>query len=209
MKKIFILIILLILFIFISAYSYVYAISDNLYNSIFRLHIIANSDSHEDQELKYKVRDNLIKYMNEKAENFSSKEEVLNYVKNHLEDLKKIAENTIQENNFNYPVSLEIGNFDFPSKTYGDISFPAGNYNALKVQIGESNGKNWWCVMFPPLCFVDTTTGIVPEESKKDLAENLSDENFKIVSQSETPEISIKFKIIEFFEKTGLVTAKK
>ena len=208
MKKVFILFILFCLFIFVSAYSYVSAISDNLYNSIFRLHVIANSDSTEDQNLKYIVRDNLINYINEKSENFSTKDDVIAYAKNHLEDLKTIAEKTVKENGYNYPVTVEIGNFEFPTKRYGDISFPAGFYDALRVKIGSSQGKNWWCVMFPPLCFIDTTTGIVPDDSKKDLEDNLSDENYRIVSESDNTDISVKFKIIEFFEKTGLVTAK-
>ncbi len=209
LKCIAILCILFILYIFISAYSYVSAISDNLYNSVFRLHVIANSDSQEDQTIKYIVRDNLINYMNEQSTNFSSKEEVLEYAINHISDFKQIAENTIKEYGFDYPITVEIGNFEIPTKNYGDISFPAGNYDALRVKIGNAQGKNWWCVMFPPLCFVNTTTGIVPDASKKSLQEELSDENYKIVSENENTDISVKFKIIEFFEKTGLITAKK
>ena len=180
MKKLKIIITLIFLFsifVFTCAYSYVSAISDNLYNSIFRLHVIANSDSEEDQNLKYIVRDNLINYMNDNCKNLSSKDEVIKYAQSHLDQIKQIAENTVKESGFNYPVQVEIGNFEFPTKQYGDISFPAGFYDALRVKIGESSGRNWWCVMFPPLCFVDTTTGIVPDSSKEELQENLSDEN--------------------------------
>ena len=207
-KTIIVLFLLFTLYIFISAYSYVSAISDNLYNSVFRLHVIANSNSAQDQNLKYIVRDNLINYLNNKKDNFSSKEEVIEYSKEHLSDLKQIAENTIKNEGFSYPVNLEIGNFEFPTKSYGDISFPAGYYDALKVEIGTAQGKNWWCVMFPPLCFVDTTTGIVPYESKQSLQENLSTENYKIISENNKSDINVKFKIIEFFENTGLFTAK-
>ena len=211
MKKIKIILILIILFtifIFSCAYSYVSAISDNLYNSIFRLHVIANSDSEEDQNLKYIVRDNLINYINENCKDFSSKNDVVQYANNHIEEIKKIAENTVKQNGFNYPVTIEIGKFDFPTKSYGDISFPSGLYDALRVKIGESAGKNWWCVMFPPLCFVDTTTGIVSNSSKESLQETLSEENYKVVSDTESTDITIKFKIIEFFEKNGIITAK-
>lgn len=206
MKKILILIILFILFIFICAYSYVSAISENLYNNIFRLHVIANSDTEKDQNLKYLVRDSIINHIN--SQNFSSKSEAINYTQNHLNELKNIAEKTIQNFGFNYPVNIEVGNFDFPTKNYGDITLPAGYYDALKVKIGSSSGKNWWCVMFPPLCFVDTTNGIVPDNSKKELKENLSSENYKIISETENSEIKVKFKIIELFEKTGILTAK-
>ena len=211
MKKIkifLILCLLLCLYIFICAFSYVSATSNNLYNSVFRLHVIANSNSEEDQNLKYVVRDNLINYMNEKSSEFSTKEDVVKYAKSHIDEFKQIAEETISKQGFNYPVTVEIGNFEFPKKSYGDISFPSGNYDALRVKIGESSGKNWWCVMFPPLCFVDTTTGIVPDTSKESLKENLSEENYKIVTESDNSDISFKFKIIELFEKSGLITAK-
>ena len=199
---------LLAIFVFTCAYTYVSAISDNLYNSIFRLHVIANSDSEEDQNLKYIVRDNLINYMNDNCKNLSSKEEVIQYAKENSDKLKQIAENTVKDNGFTYPVQVEIGNYEFPTKNYGDISFPAGFYDALRVKIGESSGKNWWCVMFPPLCFVNATTGIVPDSSKETLHENLSDENYMIVSESDNSSVAFKFKIVELFEKTGIITAK-
>ena len=211
MKKLkiaFILIVLISIFIFVNAYNYVEAISDNLYNSVFRLHVIANSDSEEDQNLKYIVRDNLINYMNEKCKNLSSKEDIIEYAKNNLTEIKQTAENTIKENGYNYPVVVEIGNYEFPTKWYGDISFPEGFYDALRVRIGKATGQNWWCVMFPPLCFVDSTTGIVPDSSKQALKETLSEENYKIISESENSDITIKFKLIEFFEKNGFITAK-
>lgn len=199
---------LLAIFVFTCAYTYVSAISDNLYNSIFRLHVIANSDSEEDQNLKYIVRDNLINYMNDNCKNLSSKEEVIQYAKENLDKLKQIAENTVKDNGFTYPVQVEIGNYEFPTKNYGDISFPAGFYDALRVKIGESSGKNWWCVMFPPLCFVNATTGIVPDSSKETLHENLSDENYMIVSELDNSSVAFKFKIVELFEKAGIITAK-
>lgn len=207
----FILIITFLIFIytFICAYNYVYAVSTNLSDSVFRLHIIANSDSKEDQDLKYIVRDNLIQYMDKLCENCSSKTEVIEIAKNNISNFKQIAEDTIKEQGFSYDVNVEIGNFEFPTKSYGDISFPAGYYDALKVKIGNSSGQNWWCVMFPPLCFVNTTTGLVPTESKENLEENLSDEGYKIVSDSDNSNIAFKLKIIEFFENTGLITAKK
>lgn len=207
----FILIITFLIFIytFICAYNYVYAVSTNLSDSVFRLHIIANSDSKEDQDLKYIVRDNLIQYMDKLCKNCSSKTEVIEIAKNNISNFKQIAENTVKEQGFSYDVNVEIGNFEFPTKSYGDISFPAGYYDALKVKIGNSSGQNWWCVMFPPLCFVNTTTGLVPTESKENLEENLSDEGYKIVSDSDNSNIAFKFKIIEFFENTGLITAKK
>lgn len=209
LKPILILIILFSIYTFICAYSYVNAVSENLSNSVFRLHVIANSDTQEDQNLKYIVRDKLIEYMNTLNQNSSSKEEVIKIAQDNLENFKQIAENTIAEQGYSYPVEVEIGNFEFPTKTYGDISFPAGYYDALRVKIGEAKGRNWWCVMFPPLCFVDVTTGIVPDNSKDDLRQNLSDEEYKIISDTENPDITLKFRLIEFFENNGLITARK
>lgn len=208
MKKYFILLFVLILFLAISAFSYSYSINKNLSENVFRLHVIANSNSKEDQELKYKVRDELILYMKEISSNINSKEEVLKLANNHIEEFKQIAQNVIKANGYDYKVNVEIGNFSFPTKTYGDISFPAGFYDALKVEIGESKGQNWWCVMFPPLCFVDVTSGIVPEESKQNLEENLGQEEYNIISNNqESSAIELKFKIVEFFESLGIKLA--
>ena len=167
MKKYLLLLIVSVAFLLLSAYSYVNAVSSNLADSVFRLHVIANSDSEEDQNLKYKVRDSLIEYMNTLTNDMNTKDEVIEIAKEHLEDFKNIAQNVVNENGYDYEVNVEIGNFSFPTKTYGDISFPAGFYDALRVKIGKAEGQNWWCVMFPPLCFVDVTSGVVPEESKK------------------------------------------
>lgn len=204
MKKYLLLLIVSVAFLLLSAYSYVNAVSNNLADSVFRLHVIANSDSEEDQNLKYKVRDSLIEYMNTLTNNMNTKDEVIQIAKEHIQDFKNIAQNVVKENGYDYEVNIEIGNFSFPTKTYGDISFPAGFYDALKVEIGKAEGQNWWCVMFPPLCFVDVTSGVVPEESKENLEENLGDEEYSIISDTEENGFtSIKFKIIEFFESIG------
>ena len=203
-----ILIFLFLLYIFINAYSYVNAISNNLSDNVFRLHVIANSDSVEDQNLKYIVRDKLISYMNNLCSNCTNKEEAIKIVNNNISSFQEIAKKTILENGYNYNVAVEVGNFEFPTKTYGDISFPAGYYDALKVKIGTAKGQNWWCVMFPPLCFIDVTSGVVPDSSKKQLQNNLSSEEYSLVSSSTNSSYNIKFKLIEFFEQNGLITAQ-
>jgi stage II sporulation protein R len=209
MKMTIILTFLLIIYITICAISYAQTISTDISNSVFRLHVIANSDSKEDQDLKYKVRDSLLKYMNSICSNCSSKQEAINIVEEHKDNFKEIALQTIKENNYSYNVNINIGNFEFPTKTYGDISLPAGYYDALRVEIGEAKGKNWWCVMFPPLCFVDVSSGIVPEESKELIENNVSEEEFALISENSSNDIQFKFKLIEFFADKGLLTAKK
>ena len=130
---------LLSLFTMYSAYSYSTTVSNNISNSVFRLHVIANSDSAEDQNLKYKVRDNIINYMNELSLNTNSKEEAINIAKQHTNEFYNIAKETIKNNGYNYDVSINIGNYYFPTKTYGDIDFPAGFYDALRIEIGNAS----------------------------------------------------------------------
>ena len=204
LKRILVLLFLLTLFIFISAISYVTAVSKDIADSVFRLHVIANSDSKEDQELKIQVRDELLSYMNTLAKDCSSKEEVVELAKEHQEEFKQIAEQTIAKNGFSYPVTIEIGDSDFPTKTYGDIALPAGTYEALRVQIGDAKGQNWWCVMFPPLCFVDVSSGVVPDESKEEIKESLNEEEYSLITQTDDNKINFKFKLVEFFQNLRL-----
>ena len=207
MKKlnfIFILVLLIFLYIFLLSFNYTQAVSSDLSDSVLRLHIIANSDSEADQKLKLQVRDNIIKYMNSLTADSNSKTDVISIISNNLDSFKKIALNTIKENGYDYDVNIKIGNFYFPTKTYGDISFPSGNYDALKVEIGDAIGQNWWCVLFPPLCFVNSSSATVPDDSKETLKENISSEGSEVISEGNNGEnnnsdIKIKFKIIEFF----------
>ena len=208
-KMIFILTILLFLYTTICAFSYAKQVSTDISNSVFRLHVIANSNTNEDQNLKYKVRDKLIEYMNSMLSSSSTKNDAINIAKSHLSEFKQVALNVIREEGFNYDVNVNVGNYEFPTKEYGDISLPAGFYDALKVEIGKAEGKNWWCVMFPPLCFVDISSGIVPEKSKQELKNNLSKDEFALVSNNRNNGIQFKFKILEFFNNNGFITAKK
>ena len=208
-KMIFILTILLFAYTTVCAISYAQNISTDIANSVFRLHVIANSDSTEDQNLKYKVRDNLVAYMNTLCINTKSKTEAIKLAKDHQLDFYNIAKQTILDSGYSYDVNVKIGNFDFPTKKYGDISFPAGNYDALRVEIGKAEGQNWWCVMFPPLCFVDMTSGIVPDESKENLETALpSEEEYILISDNKTSDIKFKFKLVELFQNVKIKTAQ-
>lgn len=200
--------ILLTIFLFINAVSYVNAVSSNLSDGVFRLHVIANSDSEEDQLLKYKVRDSLIKYMNEICKDVSSKQEAMSIAKKHIDDFYNIANDVIVDNGYDYPVNIAFGKYDFPTKKYGDISLPAGVYDALRVEIGTASGQNWWCVMFPPLCFVDVSSGIVPDSSKELLQENLPAEDYNLITDSgNSSELKFKFKLVELLENLKLKIA--
>ena len=132
-----------------------------------------------------------------------SKDETKNLLNKNLESIKKIARKTVINNGYNYDVKVLLCNDNFPTKKYGDITLPAGNYETLKIIIGAGRGHNWWCVMFPPLCFVDITKKTVPNDLKQDLKDILSDDEFKLVnyeSEKNLP-IKIKFKIVEAWQK--------
>lgn len=204
-KRFLILFILFICYTFICMISYANSVSSDLQDSVFRLHIVANSDSEEDQNLKLLVRDNILAYMKEISGDISSKEEAMSLARAHLPEFYDIARKTITDNGYDYDVKLSIGKFDFPTKVYGDISMPCGVYDALKIEIGEANGHNWWCVMFPTLCFVDVSSGSLDDESKDVLESSLNDEEFKLISENDSI-FNFKFKIVEFFEdiKIGL-----
>ncbi len=209
-KMVIILTFLFFVYTTICAISYANNVSTDIADSVFRLHVIANSNSDVDQNLKYTVRDKLLEYMNTLCADCTSKKEAISIANEHIEDFKQIALDTIKNEGFNYSVNVRIGNFEFPTKHYGDISLPSGYYDALRVEIGEAKGQNWWCVMFPPLCFTDVSSGIVPEESKEDLEDALTDEEFSIVSDNDSNfGFQLKFKILEILNNTGLITAKK
>ena len=184
-------------------------IQQNLKNNLIRFHVRANSDSSFDQACKLKVRDALLSYMNTLSSNCNTKEEAIQIATQHQNEFQTIAENVIVENGYNYPVQIKINNFYFPTKSYGDISLPAGYYDALRVEIGNAKGKNWWCVMFPSLCFIDISSGIVDSEGKEKLENNLDSESYELISESKTStEFKLKFKLLEVFSHNGLFTAK-
>ena len=195
-NKIFLIFILFLFFFILNAYSYANFVSQNLSNTFFRLHILANSNSKEDQILKIKVRDGIIEYMNELIQSENTKEKIQKICEKNKENFKNIAENIILDNGYNYTVNVSIDDFYFPTKNYGNISLPSGVYDALRIEIGNSKGENWWCSLFPPLCFIDVSTGIIDYEGEKYLEKNLSKEEFSIISEN-SKTVKFKFKIIE------------
>ncbi len=159
---------------------------------IIRLHILANSDSDDDQALKLKVRDEILKFAageNVKEMSENTPEENL---KTNKEKFLKIARNTVRNCGYDYNVTAVTGVFDFPARQYGNAYFPSGKYNALKIIIGSGNGHNWWCVMYPPLCFTDKSDGELTKENKRSLSKNTEE----IITKPK-----YKFKAAELFGK--------
>lgn len=130
---------------------------------LLRFHVLANSDSEADQQLKYKVRDAVLEYLAVKMKEVTSRQEAEVIIADSLPDIERIAAAQIQAAGRSYQVAAQLGQFGFPTRSYGQLTLPAGEYTALRVVIGRGEGTNWWCVLFPPLCFVNISSNLVAE----------------------------------------------
>lgn len=165
---------------------------------VIRLHVVANSDSEEDQKLKLEVKEQIVELLREELREDTSVAMAQQTLRSHLNEVEKTARAYIQEKGYDYEVEARLGNCYFPVKQYGDMTFPAGEYKALKVNIGKHQGRNWWCVMYPTLCFVDSTYQVVPEKSKEKLKENLTEEEYEsLLTGGE--DVEFGFKLLDFF----------
>jgi len=164
----------------------------NLRDKIIRFHIRANSDNEEDQELKLKVRDEILKEMKGKFQDIKDIDEIRKIIRDNMEEMKRIAERIIKREGKDYEVTVTLAEDSFPTRKYGNLVLPAGTYEALLITIGEGKGKNWWCVMFPPLCFVDITHSV---------AYNLEKELGIELKEDEEPPLKLKWKILEIIKK--------
>lgn len=151
-------------------------------NKLLRFHVVANSDLKSDQDVKIKVRDEILKEMGSLLSEAENREESIEIVKENISRIEGIADSIIKKEGKNYASRAEVGDFLFPVKSYGDITLPSGKYKALKVVLGEGGGKNWWCVMFPPLCFIDITKGLTSKETNKELKDVLTDEEISSIT---------------------------
>ncbi|MBP1754365.1 MAG: hypothetical protein H6Q59_763 [Firmicutes bacterium] len=172
------------------------SIQEGIAQKVLRFHVIANSDTEEDQQLKLKVKDALVKSLAPQLEKLNDITMVRATVMNRMTEIEQTANTIIQQQGYSYPVAVTLEKCYFPLKVYGAYTFPPGYYEALRVKIGNAAGKNWWCVMFPPLCFVDETYSIVDENSKEKLMSLLSDEEYDEIVSGKTP-VKIKFKLVE------------
>lgn len=166
---------------------------------IIRFHVLANSDSDKDQELKIKVKDEVITYMESKLKTCKNIHEARKILVDNDDNIRNIAQKVIRENHYNYGVKTELAQVKFPVKSYGDVVLPEGKYEAYRVLIGKAEGHNWWCVMFPPLCFTDITKGQVEEDKTLDEMKSvLTKKEFDTINNSKNDNnIKVKFKILE------------
>lgn len=206
---------LLITFFIFGIINYFYINTDrelaDVADKLVRLHVIANSDSIEDQDLKRAVRDEVIKQMSPKFEGLKDVNQVKQVIKDNVGLIEQIATKVVAKYNKTYQAKALLGNFDFPTKVYGNLTLPAGNYQALKIVLGEGKGQNWWCVMFPPLCFIDIAHGVVPEQTMDKLKESLTEDEFKLLTAAKTEEevpVKLKFKVVEVAKSMNMKITK-
>ena len=167
---------------------------DELADKVVRLHVLANSDSEEDQALKLKVRDVVLERATAILEQSADRREAESRLRGELLELERIAAEEIAAEGYQYPVTVELENTDFPTKEYDGFTLPAGEYLALRVIIGEGQGQNWWCVVFPPLC--TAASADVPASA---LAAGFSEEEVRLITE-ESRGYVLKFKAVEWWE---------
>lgn len=179
--------------------SYSDSVQGALQSNLVRLHIIAESDSEEDQAVKLKVRDSILERVGEKLSadtNGECKKEIIN----NLDEIEKIANDVLQENGFSYTAHAQYGKFAFPRKTYKSITLPAGEYYGVRVVLGSGNGQNWWCVMYPPMCLAEDGEMVLSKENEKILRENLDEDAYDIITKK-NDEVVVKLKVVEIVQE--------
>ena len=167
------------------------AATSDLSRSTIRFHVLANSDSSIDQNLKMNVKEQVVNYIYEHTKECKTVNDTLNYLKSNDSTIKQIAQREVNNQGFHYLVTTSLSEKTFPQKIYGDVSFPKGSYTSYTITIGNGKGHNWWCVLYPPLCFVDASTGIVPDSSKEQLQETLNNHQYHSI-------IQFRFKYLTF-----------
>ena len=167
-------------------------------SNIIRFHVRAESDSKEDQWLKLQVKEAVLAYISPVLSKSQSVDESRQLLYNESENIRNVAAATLRSLGDESDVNVYFENCYFPMKTYGDMTFPPGEYEAFRVDIGEAHGKNWWCVLYPPLCFVDAVYGEVPEESKEELKGVLTEEEYSMVSGEN---VKFRFKYLKIFNR--------
>ena len=191
---------ILVLSIFIMSFTYIvhplvkeYVESKEGYkDEIIRFHIRANSDRDEDQELKLKIRDEILKEMGDKFKGTVDLDKSREIIVANMEAMKTITEDVIQREGEDYSVDITLGQDNFPTRKYGNLVYPAGDYETLLITLGEGSGQNWWCVMFPPLCFVDITHSVA-----YNLENELIERTEKRAELDEQPKLILKSKIVD------------
>lgn len=172
-------------------------LQEGIAQKIIRFHVIADSDDEQDQMLKLKVKENVVRELEDvlaEADNVDTAREL---IQANIPQIEAVARETLDAEGCSKEVKAGLTNCYFPVKQYGEFTFPDGEYEALRVTIGSGQGKNWWCVMYPRLCFVDSLYGVVPETSKRELKKQLTEEEYEEIMQGKK-KVKVRFKLLEW-----------
>lgn len=192
----------LILAVSVAAYTYVYseAAHRDIAENVIRFHVLAHSDSYADQMIKDIVRSEVLSEFEELLTSTKNINESRQLLKAELPVIQAHAETVVRQLGFDYPVKARIDMAFFPTMTYGDLAFPPGIYETLQITIGDGVGKNWWCLMFPPLCFVDMTS---TETGRQHLANTVSEDSYRLIThqdQNAQMTMEVRFRIVEWWQ---------
>ena len=172
-----------------------------IYDTVVRLHVIANSDSDSDQTLKLLVRDEVIAVVSPAVENCKTQAEAIAAIEGISDELCEAAREVVKREGYDYDVNVELGKEHYPTKTYESCAFPEGEYISLRVNIGDGEGQNWWCCLFPPLCLSSATPDDEADNEDAFISVGLTPDQYKVITESNTPKYKVRFKILEVFGK--------
>lgn len=176
------------------------SLQQGIAEEILRFHVLANSDSKEDQDLKMQVKEDVLEFLSGYLKDSNNLEDTKRIIKTHLQDIQEYAETVVREKGYDYSVRAELETCYFPVKTYGDCTFPAGEYEALRILIGGAEGHNWWCVLYPDLCFVDAVYGVVEDGEKEKLENVLTEEEYQSILEVPEENITVEFRFFGWIQ---------
>ena len=171
---------------------------EKIYESVVRLHVLANSDSDDDQALKLKVRDEILSHVSPLVIDCKSRAEAIEILQGELENIKNAAREVVLAEGYDYSLDVTLTLEDYPTRNYEAMSFPSGQYVSLRVLIGEAEGQNWWCVLFPPLCLSSASEKAANEDAF--IAVGLNSDQYKIITETDNTKYQLRFKILEVLE---------
>lgn len=164
-------------------------LQQHLADEVLRFHVIANSDSDRDQELKLQVRDAVLDYFADEMPESADASEAAAWARSHTDEIEEAGRTALAAAGCGDTVNAAVTTCFFPDRTYGDLTFPAGNYEALRVEIGAAEGHNWWCVLYPNLCFLDSVNAVMPDDGREKLKNVLTEEEYSGITATSEFEI--------------------
>ena len=168
-----------------------------IYDTVVRLHVLANSDSEQDQALKLQVRDEVLRVTEPLLEGCEGREQAVEILNRHLGDIEQAAQAAVLAHGYEYPVSVLLGEEEYPTRNYESCCFPAGTYLSLRVCIGEARGQNWWCVLFPPLCLGAASAEDGQSNEEAFISVGLTGEQYRVITETDQVKYRVRFKVLE------------